>query len=300
MLDVTDLRVELPGNKVVVDRVSFTVAAGEAIGLVGESGAGKSLTLKGLMGLVPVTGSVRFDGREVLTMAPRAVRAYRSRDVALIHQDSRMAINPVRTVGAFLTEGGRATPAQAVQVLKDVGVEGRRMRQYPHELSGGLLQRVMIAAALLSGARLLLADEPTTALDVTTQQEVMALLDGLRRSRGLAMVFVTHDLDLAAAVTDRIAVMYAGTIVENAPAAALHGTLGHPYPAALLRSRPIVGSRDRLAVLPGRPIAAYEAGAGCVFVARCPLAQHRCHEERPAVRPYGEHQVACHRAGETP
>ncbi len=163
------------------------------------------------------------------------------------------------------------------------------------ELSGGLLQRVTIAAALAAEPKLLLADEPTTALDVTTQQEVMAILDEQRRERGLALLFITHDLELAGAVCDRIAVMYAGTIVEQLPATALHRDAAHPYTAALLAARPpLAGERRPLAAVPGRPISPFEIGAGCPFASRCPRAEQRCRDERPALRPVGAGLAACH------
>ena len=172
------------------------------------------------------------------------------------------------------------------------------MRQYPHELSGGLLQRIMIAAAVSLTPRLLLADEPTTALDVTTQEEVMAILDEQRQERGLAMLVITHDLDLAAAVTDRIAVMYAGVLLEVAPSQTLHEASRHPYTVGLLASRPVVGTRTRIRTIPGRPLSAFEAGPGCVFASRCPFVADICTAERPTLRPLGDHDVACHRVEE--
>jgi oligopeptide/dipeptide ABC transporter ATP-binding protein len=186
-------------------------------------------------------------------------------------------------------------------LLETVGIQDvpHRLRQYPHELSGGMLQRVMIAAALAVSPRLLLADEPTTALDVTTQSDVMAHLDKQRRGRGLAMLFVTHDLELAAAVCDRIAVIYAGCLVEECPAAMVHDRVLHPYTAGLLASRPSPAKRaSRLAAIPGRPQAAYEIGPGCPFVVRCPYAVDVCRSTRPAMRALGSSRVACHRAEE--
>ena len=255
LLSVSNLRVELPAGRAlqpVIHDVSFTIRPGEAVGLVGESGAGKSMTARAIARLLPagasVGGGITFDGRSVLSMGPADLRRYRSQGVAMIFQDPRAHTNPVRRIGDFLTEalrtvlGVREPEARrrAVAMLAEVGIDDgeRRMRQYPHELSGGMLQRVMIAAALLAGPRLLLADEPTTALDVTTQGEVMAILDEQRRERGLAMLFVTHDLDLAAAVCDRTCVMYAGSIVEEQASTALNDGPLHPYTAALLAARP--------------------------------------------------------------
>jgi oligopeptide/dipeptide ABC transporter ATP-binding protein len=228
----------------------------------------------------------------------------------MIYQDPRAHINPLRTIGDFLSEGLRETgdvrPAQirarAIRVLEEVGIgdASRRLGQYPHELSGGLLQRVMIASVLLAEPKLMLADEPTTALDVTTQQEVMAILDEQRRERGLSLLFITHDLDLAIAITDRIAVMYAGTLVEVAPAGELHRTARHPYTRALLQSRPRIDRTERLETIAGRPVSAYEAGEGCVFASRCRFAEERCRATRPTIRPLDAHLVACHRAEEIP
>ena len=306
-----DLRVRNATRRV-ISEVSLTVAPGESLGLVGESGSGKSMTLRAIMRQLPlgacVSGEVVFDGKRVYDLGRTALRRFRGFDVAMIYQDPRATINPLRTVGDFVTEGlirvagmsrKLATEAAVVQ-LRDVGIEDapRRLRQYPHQLSGGLLQRVMIAAALLARPRLLLADEPSTALDVTTQEEVMAILDEQRRERELAMIFVSHDLDLAAAVTHRICVMYAGTIVENGPSRGLHRTALHPYTVGLLRARPSTTKVARLFVIPGRPMAAYETGLGCVFADRCSFVEERCRTVRPVLRPIDDHVVACHRAEE--
>jgi oligopeptide/dipeptide ABC transporter ATP-binding protein len=315
LLQLKDLQLDLKvrgGMRRILQDVTESVAIGEALGLVGESGSGKSMTVKTVMRLLPVgaqvKGQVLFDGQSVLDLDRSSIRHFRGFDVAMIYQDPRVSINPVRTVGEFLTEGptfvggvsqGEARQAAILQ-LQEVGIDDaeRRLDQYPHQLSGGLLQRVMIAAALLARPRLILADEPTTALDVTTQEEVMAILDEQRRERGLAMIFVSHDLDLAAAVTDRIAVMYAGTIVETGPSGDLHGAALHPYTDALLRARPGTTKVERLAVIPGRPVAAYEAGEGCVFASRCLFVEDRCRAVRPLLRRFGEHLVACHRVEE--
>ncbi|MCX5053075.1 MULTISPECIES: ABC transporter ATP-binding protein [unclassified Streptomyces] len=314
LVRVSHLSLDIPVRgepRRVLHDVSFEVGAGEALGLVGESGSGKSMTTRVLMRLLPygsaTGGDVLFDGTSVTAMDRRALRSYRASEVAMIYQDPRAAINPVRTVGDFLTEAlreakvtRREAEERAVTLLREVGITDapRRMRQYPHQLSGGLLQRVMIASAMLTRPRLLIADEPTTALDVTTQEEVMAILDEQRRERGLALVFITHDLDLAAAVTDRIAVMYAGTVLETAASKTLHETALHPYTVGLLASRPSTVDVKRLWAIPGRPVSAFEAGPGCVFADRCPFAQDLCREERPALRTVDDHQVACHRAEE--
>ncbi len=186
-------------------------------------------------------------------------------------------------------------------MLAQVGIDDgeRRLRMYPHELSGGMLQRVMIATALLTNPRLILADEPTTALDVTIQAEVMAIIDDLRREFGVALLFITHDLDLASAVCDRTAVMYAGQIVETQAAESLHNDPYHPYTAALSRARPSVESTEpRLAAIPGRPVSAFEAPEGCAFAPRCPHAEDRCRAQRPPIRDFAQGKVRCVRAEE--
>jgi oligopeptide/dipeptide ABC transporter ATP-binding protein len=300
------------GLRRVIHSVTLEVGEGEAVGLVGESGAGKSMTARAVIRLLPegaVTGGdISFNGTSVLKMEAGALRDYRMRDVAMIFQDPRSAINPVRLIGDFLVEAlleRGNSEAAAINVvtglLEAVGINdvSHRLRQYPHELSGGLLQRVMIASALAIEPKLLLADEPTTALDVTTQSDVMVNLDIQRRERGLAMIFVTHDLELASAVCDRIAVMYAGFLVEDSPAAGLHHDALHPYTAALLASRPSITARGRrLVTIPGRPLSAFEVGEGCAFASRCPFAEDRCRVERPVMRTVGEGRVACHRTEE--
>ncbi|MET9247323.1 ABC transporter ATP-binding protein [Nonomuraea sp. NPDC003709] len=311
LLEVRDLHVQV-ADRTLVDDVSLTVGAAESVGLVGESGSGKSLSIRAAMRLLPrglrASGEIVFDGKDVLTTSRKELARYRAGEVALIHQDPRAHINPSRTVGQFVTEGvvdTRRMPAAqaweaACALMRDVGIVDaeRRMHQYPHQLSGGLLQRVMIVAALLPGPRLIFADEPTTALDVTVQSEVMAVLLEQIREQGRSLLFLTHDLDLAAAVTDRLAVMYAGTIVETGRSAELCARPLHPYTAGLLRSRPSATQVRRLQAIPGRPIAAYEAGAGCPFSARCAFAQERCHSERPPRRVLEGREVACHRAEE--
>ncbi len=314
LLELTHVSLDLPVRghlRRVIHDVSLTIAAGESLGLVGESGSGKSMTARTIMRLVKpgwvAGGRVEFDGEDVYGLDTGRLRRLRGADIAMIYQDPRAHTNPVRTNGDSLLEGmlaqgmdRHAARERALSLLAEVGIPDgeRRMRQYPHELSGGLLQRIMIAAAVSLTPRLLLADEPTTALDVTTQEEVMAILDEQRRERGLAMLVITHDLDLAAAVTDRIAVMYAGAILEVAPSGNLHTASRHPYTVGLLASRPVVGTRARIRTVPGRPLSAFEAGPGCVFASRCPFVANICTIERPSLRVVGDHQVACHRVGE--
>jgi oligopeptide/dipeptide ABC transporter ATP-binding protein len=316
LLELEGLRVGVPyegGFREVVRRVDLTIADGESVGLVGESGSGKSMTARAVLRLLPhgsrVEGSVRFDGREVFRMSPPELRAYRAGQAAMIFQDPKAHTNPLRTVGDFLTEGlrlnqrmpKRAREERACELLAAVGVDdpGARLPQYPHELSGGQLQRVMIAAALAAEPRLLVADEPTSALDVTTQAEVMAILADLRDRLGLAMLLITHDLELAAAICDRTAVMYAGSIVEVRRSSDLHDRALHPYTEGLVAARPPVHTTlRRLPVIPGRPMGAFEAPDGCAFAPRCRHALPRCTVERPVLAPLYRGVVACLRAAE--
>ncbi|MFE6966657.1 MULTISPECIES: ABC transporter ATP-binding protein [unclassified Agromyces] len=265
LLRLDDVRATLRlrgGEQTLLDGVSLTIGEGESLGLVGESGSGKSLTTRAITRMLDpafrVTGEIAFDGASVLSMNPAALRRYRSRDVGMIFQDPRAHVNPVHRVGDFLTESlvrdrgvdRRDAERRAVVLLDEVGVRNpeQRLRQYPHELSGGLLQRVMIASVLLAEPRLILADEPTTALDVTAQSDVMAILEEQRRARGLALLFITHDLELAAACCDRLAVMYAGQIVEQGEH--VYEAPTHPYTIELLGARPSIDERvDRLPVL---------------------------------------------------
>ena len=316
LLKVDGLTVHLPvegAQRDVLRDVSFGIRAGEALGLVGESGSGKSMTARAIDRLLPdgaeVEGAIRFEGRDVGTLAGADLRAFRGR-VAMIFQDPRAHVNPVRRIGDFMTEALRTNlgvptstaERRAVHMLAQVGIDDgeRRLRQYPHELSGGLLQRVMIAAALLTEPRLLLADEPTTALDVTTQAEVMAILHDLRREFDLAMLFITHDLELAAAVCDRTVVMYAGQIVEVRSSALLHGDPLHPYTAALAAARPDIGQTSRrLRAIPGRPLSAFEAPPGeCAFAPRCPHVVDECRAGVPDIVELDGGRSRCVRARE--
>jgi oligopeptide/dipeptide ABC transporter ATP-binding protein len=315
LLEIDHLTVELlvEGElRPVLRDVSLQIGEGEAVGLVGESGSGKSMTARSVARLLPngarPRGGIRFRGAEVNEMRGGALRQYRS-EVAMIFQDPRAHINPVRRIGDFMTEAlrtnqgvsGSESRARAVELLGQVGIDdgARRLRQYPHELSGGLLQRVMIAAALLTNPVLLLADEPTTALDVTIQAEVMAILNDLRHEFGLALLFITHDLELAAAVCDRTAVMYAGQIVETRESIHLHDDPLHPYTAALSAARPSISSTaPRLNAIPGRPLSAFEAPSGCSFAPRCPFAATICRDQDPVLEQLGGGEVRCLRAVE--
>jgi oligopeptide/dipeptide ABC transporter ATP-binding protein len=298
----------------VLVNVNLEIARGEFVGLVGESGSGKTMTARTILRALPpratVTGEVWFEGEDVLRLSSRRLRELRAKRLGVIFQDPRSHVDPVWTIGDHITEGmrvlegvpQRAARARASELLRMVGISDgeQRLRQYPGELSGGMLQRVMIAGALAGEPDLLIADEPTTALDVTTQAEIVAILNALRRERSLTMLFVTHDLALAAQLCDRISVMYAGRIVESQPAASLLSSPRHPYTRALVAARPALEARKaRLEVVPGVPTSALDAPAGCPFHPRCRFAIGRCALEEPALLPVGEAALsACIRAAE--
>ncbi|MFF0557899.1 ABC transporter ATP-binding protein [Streptomyces sp. NPDC004266] len=310
-LDVQGLRITLPGTaRPVLDGVDLHVAAGETVALVGESGSGKTLTSRSALGLLPpgavVEGRVRVLGHDVLAMRGEQLRALRTDTVAMIFQDPRAALNPLRRIGDFLTESvtlsGSMTradaTARAAELLRAVGLDDSALHKYPGQVSGGMLQRVVIAAALMGDPELLLADEPTTALDVTTQAEVIALLAELRARFRTGLLFVTHDLDLAAAISDRVYVMYAGRIAESGPAEVLFARPRHPYTAALLASTPrLEAPRGRLAAIDGQPPDLRQELPGCPFAARCPLATEVCGQRtpEPTTAPgLPTHRAACH------
>ncbi len=315
LLDIDDLVITLPGpsQTVLLDGVSLAVHEGESVALVGESGSGKSLTVRSVVRLLPqgasTTGDIRFAGESVLAMDPERLRAFRRSQAAMVFQDPRAAINPVRTVGDFLVEGLRTSQglsrseatAEALRLLALVGIShpDERLEQHPHQFSGGMLQRVIIAGAVGSGARLLLADEPTTALDVSIQAEIMALLARLKEELGLAVVFVTHDIDLAVATCSRLEVMYAGRIIESRPALDLHDSPWHPYSAALIGSRPLVDHRvETLRAIGGQPATADESRQRCAFAPRCSFALDPCWKAQPLALSGPGGYVRCWRAEE--
>ena len=313
LLDITGLSLRLPAvaRRPLLADVSLRVGAGEVVGLVGESGSGKSLTARAVLRLLPpgadVDGRIEVAGTEVLGAPEDAVRGLRRSTVSMVFQDPRAGINPIRRIGDFLTESLRlhhgwsrtAASERALALLASVGLPDpeRHVRQFPHELSGGMLQRVMIAGALTVEPQLLLCDEPTTALDVTTQAEILAILGRLQREQGMGMLFITHDLDLAAAVCDRVYVMYAGRIVEESPALALFEHPRHPYTAGLLASTPgVAADHDRLVPIPGSPLSLLERPRGCSFAPRCPYAvEPVCTEAVPPLESEDDRSVRCTR-----
>ena len=298
-----------------VDGVSFSIAAGETLALVGESGCGKSVTAFSLMRLVAdppgriAAGEVLFEGRDLLKLPDAQLRAVRGDRMAMIFQEPMTSLNPVMTVGDQIVEAirqhrpvsRREALARAVALLEEVRIPdaGRRAADYPHRLSGGMRQRVMIAMALACEPRLLIADEPTTALDVTIQAQVLDLIDALKARSGLAVLLITHDLGVVAQHAQRVAVMYAGRIVEEAQTDALFAAPAHPYTEGLLASIPRPGTRaERLREIPGMVPSLAEMPAGCAFAPRCERAQARCRTERPALEPRaGGGRVACFAPG---
>lgn len=313
-LEIDSLSVDLGtdrSSRPILDDVSLVVRAGETVGLVGESGSGKSVTSRAALAMLParakVSGTVLVDGVDVLKAKPRSLRALRSRKAAMIFQDPRAGVNPVRRVREFLIEGqvasGRSKAealATCADLLESVGIRSPQkvLDLFPHQLSGGMLQRIMISAALASEPALLLADEPTTALDVTTQAEVVSILERRRADAGTAMLFVTHDLDLAAAICERIYVMYAGRIVEHQSARGLFASPRHPYTRALLAATPQVEAGHRVEAIAGRPLSLSEALPGCSFAPRCRFADDRCTVLPSELRPVDSADVACVRAEE--
>ncbi|MGW5239843.1 ABC transporter ATP-binding protein [Monashia sp. NPDC004114] len=315
LLDLSGLAVQVPGAaRPVLADVDLTLIPGEVVGLVGESGSGKSVTARAVLGLLPrgakVSGSITVDGVDVLSARTDALRALRSETVSMVFQDPRAGINPLRRIGDYLTESLRlnakvdvaAATARALELLGAVGLPDpeRHLRQYPHELSGGMLQRVMIAGALMGRPSLLLCDEPTTALDVTTQAEIMTILGRLQREQEMGMLFITHDLDLAAQVCDRVHVLYAGRIVEHATARELFDSPRHPYTAGLLSSTPRLDSvSTRLVPIPGSPLSLDEDPPGCAFAPRCVFARSGvCDAETPPLVESAGRSLRCVRAAE--
>ena len=295
-----------------VDGVSFTLQRGKTLGIVGESGSGKTVLSRSIMGLLPKKGvvrhgSIRFEGTEIGHLGPKQMREYWGAHMAMVFQDPMTSLNPVMKIGKQITESIHThldvtrefANELAVSLLASVRVPDpeRRMGDYPHELSGGLRQRVCIAVALAAGPQLLFADEPTTALDVTVQAQVLDVLEAQQRERFMAMVLVTHDLGVVAGRTDDVIVMYAGQVVESAPTATLFDDMRMPYTEALLRSIPKIAepSHTRLTAIPGRPPDLVSPPPGCRFADRCAYVQDKCREEQPPLfdGPTPGHQYRC-------
>jgi oligopeptide/dipeptide ABC transporter ATP-binding protein len=314
VLEVDNLRVSFPGvdhtRFFPVDGVSFSLQRGETLALVGESGCGKSLTSLALLQLIPAPGrieagsSIRLGDTDVLALEGEALRRIRGRRIGMIFQDPMTSLNPVFTVEAQITEGilahfriSRAEARQrALQLLQEVGIPdpAERLKAYPHQLSGGMRQRVMIAIALSAEPEILVADEPTTALDVTVQAQILEVLDELRSRRGMAVLLITHDLGIVAGRADRVAVMYAGQIVEEAPTQQLFDNPSHPYTQGLFASVPrITGPLQRLNPIRGSVPAPAAWPSGCRFRPRCPKAFDRSEIEPPLLPVGPDHRMRC-------
>jgi peptide/nickel transport system ATP-binding protein len=316
LLELEDVRThfQTPRGLVhAVDGVSLKLERGKALGIVGESGSGKTILSRSIMGLLPPRGtvregSIRFEGREIGGLSRRAMRDVWGKEMAMIFQDPMTSLNPLMKIGAQIAEPLRIhldmpkalAWSTAERLMQDVRIPapGRRLQQYPHEMSGGMRQRIMIAIAMACGPTLLLADEPTTALDVTVQAQILDLLGEQRRDRNMSLLLVTHDLGVVAGHTDDIGVMYGGKLVEMAPTPELFANMKMPYTEALLNSIPKLAdkSHTRLNVISGRPPDLVHPPVGCRFSPRCPYAQERCRDEEPPLIPTVEdprHTYAC-------
>ncbi len=312
LLQVEDLRVEFPtrrGTLVAVDGVSFTIAPGEVLGVVGESGAGKSITGAAIIGLIDPPGRVGagrilLGERRIDNLPAEALRRVRGREIGAVFQDPLTSLNPLYTVGRQLVEtitthlelSATAARARALELLTEVGIAApeRRIDQYPHQFSGGMRQRIVIALALAGKPKLIIADEPTTALDVSIQAQIITLIKRLCRDHGTAVMLITHDMGVIAETADRVAVMYAGRIVEIGPVAEVIHRAAHPYTRGLMGSIPsIVGERDELAQIDGSMPRLTAIPAGCAFHPRCPQVFERCRRERPELVRVGLTHAAC-------
>ena len=319
LLDIQDLSVEFPtrrGTLRALDHVCLSIAPGEILGVVGESGAGKSLTGAAIIGLLEPPGrisggSVSLDGRRIDRLPPDQMRRVRGRQIGAVFQDPLTTLNPLYTVGRQLVEtmqthlglSARDAQARAVRWLQDVGIPGaaERVGAYPHEFSGGMRQRVVIALALCAEPKLVIADEPTTALDVSIQAQVIALLRRLAREHGTAIMLVTHDMGVIAETCDRVAVMYAGRVIEIGTVGAVVHRPAHPYTSGLMASIPALGARvDRLAQIDGAMPRLGAMPPGCAYHPRCPRVFGRCRVERPELMPAKEGLAACWLYAEAP
>ena len=312
LLQVEHLRVEVPTRRAVltaVDDISFTIAPGEVLGVVGESGAGKSLTGAAIIGLLEpplriAGGQILLDGRRIDDLPYEAMRRIRGKEIGAIFQDPLTSLNPLYTVGQQLVEtirthlnlGPSAARDRALALLREVGIAGaeQRIEHYPHQFSGGMRQRVVIALALAANPRLIIADEPTTALDVSIQAQIIALLKRLCREHGTAIMLVTHDMGVIAETADRVAVMYAGRIVEIGPVRTIIAEPHHPYTAGLMQSIPRAGGRrERLRQIEGAMPRLNQIPTGCAFHLRCPDMFERCYREWPELLAAPGTEAAC-------
>lgn len=313
LLEIENLSVEFPSQNGImhaVDGISLSLEEGEVLGIVGESGSGKSVTMMALMGLVAYPGRVkadklRFAGHDLLKLSQGERNKLIGKDVAMIFQEPTTSLNPCFTVGFQITETLRlhlgmdkkAATRKAIELLEQVGINSpeSRLKAYPHQLSGGMNQRVMIAMAIACNPRLLIADEPTTALDVTIQAQILDLLRSLQKERGMALVLITHNMGVVSEMAQRIAVMYAGQIMEEQSAHALFNTPQHPYTEALLSALPERSDgSSRLATIPGMVPGLYDRPTGCLFAPRCAYATEHSRNERPLLRAWKDGMVRCH------
>jgi peptide/nickel transport system ATP-binding protein len=301
-----------------VEGLSFHIEAGETVAIVGESGCGKSVTSMSILRLIAeppgkIAGAIRFDGRDLLKVSEAEMRDIRGNSISMIFQEPMTSLNPVMTVGRQIGEtvqlhqgmNARDAEKKAIEMLTLVGIPApaRRVREYPHQLSGGMRQRVMIAMALACNPKLLIADEPTTALDVTIQAQILDLMRDLKTRLGSAIMLITHDLGVVAEMAQRVVVMYAGRKVEEAPVTEIFARPMHPYTRGLIGAVPLLGSslreggRSRLAEIPGLVPSLRKPIIGCAFAGRCPMVTSLCREVAPAIEPKAEgHSVACHYA----
>ena len=313
LLEIENLSVEFPSQNGVmhaVEGVSLSLEEGEVLGIVGESGSGKSVTMMALMGLVAYPGRVkadklRFAGHDLLALSAGERNKLTGKDVAMIFQEPTTSLNPCFTIGFQIMEtlrlhlrlDSKAAKHKAIELLEQVGIPAAesRLKAYPHQLSGGMNQRVMIAMAIACNPRLLIADEPTTALDVTIQAQILDLLRSLQKERGMALVLITHNMGVVSEMAQRVAVMYAGQIMEEQGAHALFNTPQHPYTEALLAALPERSDGSaRLATIPGMVPGLYDRPGGCLFAPRCGYATEHCRAERPRLADWQDGHVRCH------
>jgi peptide/nickel transport system ATP-binding protein len=314
VLQIRDLVVQFKGSPAtVLDSISLSIPVGQTLAVVGESGCGKSVTSLALMGLLPqsaqiLSGSAHFNGHDLLALSDRQYADLRGSELAMIFQEPMTSLNPAFTLGEQLAEAlirhqgatKKQAWARALDMLKLVQIPAPelRLKSYPHQLSGGMRQRVMIAMALINNPQLVIADEPTTALDVTIQAQILALLSRLQQETGSAMLLITHDLGVVAEVAHQVAVMYAGQVVEQGDVEEVFNDPQHPYTIGLMGSMPSLSSRQgKLSTIPGSVPQPHDMPAGCRFATRCPFAERRCHQQRPPLKHLdGQHHVACFKA----